>query len=332
MLGHLAEQDFDSIWNGPNALDLRRAMATWDYPSLCSSCRFTDKLGPEAWLPTVAAVMERLDRPRLQMDCELDVSAPPHRAGGPPTIKVRPPPAPVERWVLGIALGGEQQVDVWDLSPRPTQDLDIVSLPMPAAAWRRLSTNLGYWWALFAVPAGDSARTLRSREIRCLVRHERVGRVEGSTLRYPRPGPSPRSRPQGATSRAAGPRSARRRRARSSAHAATPGRDTRMARIAESRTAVARRCPSRPTASWSPACAEPLLRPSPRNRPSWWCRKATPSRSSWTAAQPGISRPEATAAGPATIHPTVRQQSRSCRKCVRAEPTTSWCLRPQLGG
>jgi len=159
VLGSLATQGLDEVWNGANARDLRRGMLTWDYPSLCKSCMFTDKLGPEAWLPFVAAVMERLDRPRLQMDCELDVSAPPHmrRASGPPTIKVRRPPAPVERWVLGIALGGEQQVEVCDLSPRPTQDLEYVSLRMPAAAWKRLSTNLGYWWAVCGVNANDKS-------------------------------------------------------------------------------------------------------------------------------------------------------------------------------
>jgi radical SAM protein with 4Fe4S-binding SPASM domain len=193
VLGSLATQGLDEIWNSANARDLRRGMVTWDYPSLCKSCMFTDKLGPETWLPFVAAVLERLDRPRLQMDCVLDVVAPAHmrRAGGPPTIKVRRPTAPVERWVLGISLGGEQQIEVCDLRPRATQDREHVSLRIPAATWSRLRTNLGYWWVLLAMPVGDSTRTLRSREIRCLVRHEHLSRVQGSTLRYPDEGHLP---------------------------------------------------------------------------------------------------------------------------------------------
>ena len=46
VFGKLERQDFDEIWNGPNAQDLRRAMLTWDYPSLCNTCWFTDTVAP----------------------------------------------------------------------------------------------------------------------------------------------------------------------------------------------------------------------------------------------------------------------------------------------
>ena len=43
ILGNLEQQDFPEIWNGPSAQDLRRAHYTWDYPSICASCRYTDR-------------------------------------------------------------------------------------------------------------------------------------------------------------------------------------------------------------------------------------------------------------------------------------------------
>ena len=46
-LGNLAEADFADMWNGPKTRDLRRAHYTWDYPSLCASCRFNDPPRPE---------------------------------------------------------------------------------------------------------------------------------------------------------------------------------------------------------------------------------------------------------------------------------------------
>jgi hypothetical protein len=48
-----------------------------------------------------------------------------------------------------------------------------------------MSSNLGYWWAIFAECADSPARTLRSSEIRCLIRHEPISRISGSDLRYP---------------------------------------------------------------------------------------------------------------------------------------------------
>ena len=188
VLGALATQDLDEIWNSPNAQDLRRGMLTWDYPSLCSTCMHTNKIGPEVWLPFVETVLAELGRPRVQMDCVLDVGSPAHmrRAPGPPTIEVQRPDVPVERWVLGIALGGEQrQVEVCELrEAKAGARHERVRLRIPAAAWKRLTPNLGYWWALFAVPAQAREHTLRSREIRCLVRHAALPRVQGSRLRY----------------------------------------------------------------------------------------------------------------------------------------------------
>ena len=53
VLGNLAKQDFDEIWNGATARDLRRGHYTWDYPSLCKSCRLRR---PRAAAPLMAFV------------------------------------------------------------------------------------------------------------------------------------------------------------------------------------------------------------------------------------------------------------------------------------
>jgi hypothetical protein len=55
---------------------------------------------------------------------------------------------------------------------------------VPAETWEKLGTNLGYWWAVFAVNVNEPEPVLRSTEIRCFVRHEPIARVEGRTLRY----------------------------------------------------------------------------------------------------------------------------------------------------
>jgi hypothetical protein len=60
-----------------------------------------------------------------------------------------------------------------------------VELELPDGAWSGMRTNLGYWWAIFGLSAERPGRTLRSSQIRCLVRHEPIARIDGSDLRYP---------------------------------------------------------------------------------------------------------------------------------------------------
>src|SRR6185295_1238240 len=130
---------------------------TWDYPSLCKSCMHTNKLAPEAYMPFVQGALDVLDRPRAAMDCVLSVAEPAHmhRAAEPPSLVVEQPADEVERWVLALALGGERrEVEVCTLDRIGTEE-SVVRLAIPEATWGRLRTNLGYWWALFAVVAGD---------------------------------------------------------------------------------------------------------------------------------------------------------------------------------
>ena len=111
VLGSLVTQDFDEIWNSPTAQDLRRSMATWDYPSLCSTCYFVDKPGVENHLPFVDDVLEKIGRERRLVDPTLQVNEPAHmiRADSPPTIVVEAPEGSVETYLLALALGGESE-------------------------------------------------------------------------------------------------------------------------------------------------------------------------------------------------------------------------------
>ncbi len=187
VLGDLRNQDFDEIWNGANAVDLRRSMATWDYPALCSTCYFTDKPGTEAYLPFIDGVLEVLGRSKQSVDPRLVVKGPEHmtRTTDAPTIQIEDPgDESVDSYVLALSLGGESEhVEICPLEP--STDAEGLEFAVPAETWEKLGTNLGYWWAVFAVNANDPEAVLRSTEIRCLVRHEPIARLEGSTLRYP---------------------------------------------------------------------------------------------------------------------------------------------------
>jgi pyridoxine 4-dehydrogenase len=184
-LGRLSEQDFDSIWNGPTARDLRRAHYTGDLPSLCSTCRFTDRLPPERDLPFVDEVLARLERRRCDVDAALEIAGPAHmtRARSAPALRVEMPEQEIAAWALAFALGGEDQ-NVEVRKVEPALHSGVAEFAIPDDMWNLLATNRGYWWAIFAL-VQDDWRVLRTSELRCLVRHEPIARVEGSTLRYP---------------------------------------------------------------------------------------------------------------------------------------------------
>jgi radical SAM protein with 4Fe4S-binding SPASM domain len=187
VLGDLRTQDFDEIWNSPTAVDLRRSMATWDYPALCSTCYFTDKPGPEAYLPFVDDVLEVLGRRKQSVDPCLVVTGPDHmmRTTDAPSIRIEDHGnEAVDSYVLGLSLGGESEhVEICPLER--TAGAEGLEFSIPVETWEKLHTNLGYWWAVFAVNVNEPEPVLRSSEIRCLVRHEPIARLEDSTLRYP---------------------------------------------------------------------------------------------------------------------------------------------------
>ncbi len=187
VLGELSDETLDEIWNSPNAQDLRRGMLTWDFPSLCKTCMFTNLAPPENYLPFAGAALERLGRLRQTMDPTLDVEAPAHmaRQTQAPIFRVAPPAEAVERWLVALALGGEpEQLELHSLTPLAESD-GMLELALPQEAWDRMRSNLGHWWVLLGLSDERPKRTLRSREVRCLIRHEAIPRVEGGNLRYP---------------------------------------------------------------------------------------------------------------------------------------------------
>ena len=75
-LGNLKHQDFEQIWNGAPARDLRSAHYTWDYPSLCKTCRFTDTVGPQPGLPFVTRFLDEMGATAADVAPVLQVEEP----------------------------------------------------------------------------------------------------------------------------------------------------------------------------------------------------------------------------------------------------------------
>jgi radical SAM protein with 4Fe4S-binding SPASM domain len=199
VLGHLDAEDFDEIWNGTNAQDLRRGMVTWDYPTRCSTCRFLDRVEPQPWLPFVEQI--RLAHGWRSFEHPLPVYEPEHmtRTGEPPRIRLKAPRGRVRDWYLALALGGglalndsflavgrseAPDLKVCRVQPSLSADGEL-SFELPEALWSRLQTNLGYWWTVFGVVEANPPWGIRTNEIRCLIRHEELPRVADSTLDYP---------------------------------------------------------------------------------------------------------------------------------------------------
>ena len=181
-LGNLERQSFDEIWNGPTAQDLRRAHFTWDYPGVCKSCRYTDLLPVQQSLP----FLERHVPEWADVEPALAFEKPAHmlRAQEAPMFVMHAPPHGPASYRLLLSPGG--QVEDTQTVPLEIHDgLDgIVGLAMPAATWDALETNIGYWWTVLATGPDGKAPVARTPDLRCLVRHEPMERVAGSSLRY----------------------------------------------------------------------------------------------------------------------------------------------------
>jgi radical SAM protein with 4Fe4S-binding SPASM domain len=202
-LGNLQEKSFEQIWNGPESQDLRRAMLTQDLPPLCRDCSFVRGwyLPEQARMLFHGAVEERLGVTRAAPDESLGLVAPAHmaRAESPPRFawtlpatngdgdgRVRSGASDTgsfagSRVVLVLAAGGE------DHPVNATFELPAgaTEFTPPLESWRALRGNLGYWWSVWLVDDATKS-AVRSRVARCVVRHEPIARVEGSTLYGPR--------------------------------------------------------------------------------------------------------------------------------------------------
>ena len=187
VLGNLAEQDFDEIWNGPSARDLRRAHYTWDYPSICASCRYVDRPGAKTDLSFTRAQQDFLARNTGQgVEHTLVMESPQHlaRLEQPPVFRFGGPARAIERYVLLLWLGGSDDRVERVRFERATRRDGMLEVELPADLWERMETNVGWWWALYAISADEAESHLRCEEVRCMIRHEQMPRVAGSTLGY----------------------------------------------------------------------------------------------------------------------------------------------------
>jgi hypothetical protein len=113
------------------------------------------------------------------------------RQSAPPVIRVHRPEADVARWIVALALAGDSdEVEISEVEP-VDRGADGLDLPIDRELWEGFASNLGYWWSVFALSEGEAQRCLRSEEIRCIVRHEHMPRVPGSTLGYADNGHAP---------------------------------------------------------------------------------------------------------------------------------------------
>jgi|GEM_PF-3092508 len=191
-LGDLSEQDFDDIWNGVNARDLRRAHYTWDFPSLCKSCRLTDPLPPQERLPFVPYFLEQTPGTPDELELTLALEHPVHmsRLTSAPIFRIRQNTNQPAGYVVLVALGGElEELAVYDAEPHKRDD-GTIELHIADDVWSGLETNLGYWWTVVQLDQDGIPRS-RAPEAWCLIRHEHMPRIEGSTLGYPDEGHVP---------------------------------------------------------------------------------------------------------------------------------------------
>ncbi len=182
--GNLAKQPFEELWNGPAAQDLRRGHYTWDYASICKSCRYVDLVPAQEALGVFYRYLEEVGERLETLAPALAVTAPEHmtRSEAAPPIIVRGPDRELA-YQLVMSPGGEpEDMQVVELDQAEACD-GAVELRIPEATWEGLETNIGYWWALVATDGGTPVA--RAPEMRCVIRHEPIARIENSNLNYP---------------------------------------------------------------------------------------------------------------------------------------------------
>jgi radical SAM protein with 4Fe4S-binding SPASM domain len=183
-LGNLNQSDFDAIWNGAEAQDLRRAMLTQDLPPLCQVCSFTRgwMLPPQPWLPFIdsfAREVLHVDAAAVAVDPALTLAGPEHqlRDADAPTLRWSFAGPDPRSWRLTVALGGERRDDDPSFEVAGARR----EFALPQDAWLRLRPNAGHWWTVFALDEGGR-RIRRAADVRVFVRHAGLARVAGSRL------------------------------------------------------------------------------------------------------------------------------------------------------
>ena len=186
-LGNLTEKPLDEMWNGARMRDLRRAHYTWDYPTICKSCRYKDPPPPRRHLPFVWDFLAAHALPGDDLDCSVTSLAPDHmtRATEPPVLSFARPRPEIDRLFMILALGGETaEFKVCDLD-RDAGEGEAMDFAIPPGIWDALRPNVGWWWAVIGYSSKDPTIVVRSTEIRCVIRHQPMPRIIQGGLIYP---------------------------------------------------------------------------------------------------------------------------------------------------
>ena len=193
-LGNLNNEDFDQIWNGTNAKDLRRGMYTGDVPSLCQSCRIRNPLPAKTELPFTDKVIEELAPHFFKHGIEdetIEVLGPDHisRFESAPTLELESTVSKY-KFLIALALGGQSdEIHTFEAKGKHIGD-GRVQIKIPKAIWSRLRPNVGYWWAAWQ-STGRRLPVRRNRLIHCFSKLQPLQRLEGSTLGYADEGHNP---------------------------------------------------------------------------------------------------------------------------------------------
>jgi glutamate-1-semialdehyde 2,1-aminomutase/spore coat polysaccharide biosynthesis protein SpsF len=137
-------------------------------------------------LPFLDHLLVPTGRTRGQVSPDLTIESPDHmrRDEAPPTFVLREANMEVSGYELWLSPGGE----VADVRTAQLEMIGIgdgtIELGMPEDLWAELETNVGYWWCVLGIDAAGKP-LVRTPEVRCLIRHEALPRLEGSRLKYP---------------------------------------------------------------------------------------------------------------------------------------------------
>jgi radical SAM protein with 4Fe4S-binding SPASM domain len=205
-LGNLNKTNFETIWNGPSAQDLRRGMYTGDVPALCKSCRYHDPIHSLPSLDFVeqcekaeAATLRTSDNPAVaDVDPMLPNQASRHNQK--PNLRIRKPLREIKDYYVGLSIGGQSAgiifVPISIAEAKASKDpsksepmadhkaAESVELELPDSIWAGLDSNVGYWWMVWGVPTNPDQQTVRLTSTRCFIKHQSLPRIEGSELRY----------------------------------------------------------------------------------------------------------------------------------------------------
>ena len=188
-LGNLKNNSVDEIWNGVNAQDLRRGMYTGDVPARCQDCRFHRPIPPRPNQPFVSVVIHKVEpsffKNGIDDSTATQIVGPPHanRSKHPPKLKIQSANGPQQTFLIALALGGStEQIETFVAEGKRQRD-GSVEIEIPPVIWQQLKPNLGYWWTAWYAP-DDGCAVIRTEKIQCLVRHQSIPRLDGSTLHY----------------------------------------------------------------------------------------------------------------------------------------------------